>query len=154
MFGVKYVMENLTDKNQNCKVDIAGLKVDAITKVELLKQIAERIARKEKTFVATPYSEFLYGSMRNRHTENILNAADFSIADGIGVLWAHLFLSVPLTWPGFYLKILQAWCQVVWTGAAILLRPSLLYRDIPEKIVGADFAWDLAALAEQHGFSI
>lgn len=136
------------------KIDIAGLKVDAITKSELLDEIAARIQHKQKTFVVTPYSEFLYASMRKSHIRELLNKADFSIADGIGVLWADLFLSQPLTFKNFYLNILQAWLQVVWTGAAILLRPSLLYKKIPEKIVGANLVWDLVSLAEYNNFSV
>jgi N-acetylglucosaminyldiphosphoundecaprenol N-acetyl-beta-D-mannosaminyltransferase len=136
------------------KIDVAGLKVDAITKASLLKQIAERIKRKEKTFVATPYSEFLYASLRETKIRNMLNEADFAIADGIGIFWAHLFLKQKLKTKSFYFHVLQAWGQVVWTGASILLRPSLLFTDIPEKIVGADLVWDLVALAEQNNFSV
>lgn len=136
------------------KVDIAGLKIDAITKADLLKKIGERIGRKEKTFVVTPYSESLYASLRQSSVRELLNKADFSIPDGIGILWAQLFLAQPLALNNFYLNILQAWAQVVWTGAAILLSPRLLYKTFPEKIVGADLAWDLAALASEHGFSI
>ncbi|HEX3095600.1 MAG TPA: WecB/TagA/CpsF family glycosyltransferase, partial [Patescibacteria group bacterium] len=138
----------------NKKIEVAGLKIDAITKPELLKQIIERIKRREKTFVVTPYSEFLYAGIRNKQVLALLNSADFSIADGVGVLWANLFLSVPLTTKSFYGKVLQAWWQVVWTGASILLRPSLIYRDIPEKIVGADLIWDLAELANENNFSV
>lgn len=136
------------------KIDVAGLKIDAITKQELLAQIAERVSAREKTFVTTPYSEFLYASMRQPEIRAMLNGADFAIADGIGILWAQLYLSVPLTAPSFYLKILQAWWQVVWTGASILLNPKSLFRYIPEKIVGADLIWDLAKLTAEKNFKV
>ncbi|HEX3099776.1 MAG TPA: WecB/TagA/CpsF family glycosyltransferase [Patescibacteria group bacterium] len=136
------------------KIDVAGLKVDAISKSELLEQIASRIQNREKTFIATPYSEFLFASMRRPHIRALLNRADLSIVDGVGVLWAHLFLDQKLSFKNFYLNVLQAWGQVVWTGASILLHQSLLYKDIPEKITGADLAWDLAKLAAEHNFSI
>lgn len=136
------------------KIDVAGLKISPITKTELLKQIAERIKAKQKTFVCTPYSEFLYASFENPDFRQLINTADFAIADGVGILWAKLFLRVPLTLKYFYLNILQAWWQVVWTGASILLQPSLMYKAIPEKIVGADLIWDLAGLAEQNQFTV
>lgn len=143
MLGVKFM-----------KIDVAGLKIDAITKVELLEQIKQRVSAKQKTFVTTPYSEFLYASLRSKETRALLNSADFSIPDGIGILWAQVFMSQPFTFSNFYLKIVQAWCQVVWTGASILMKPSRIYKDIPEKIVGADLAWDLAELAAKNNFSI
>lgn len=136
------------------KIDVAGLKIDAITKQDLLKQIAERVARKEKTFVVTPYSEFLYASLRSKEVRALFNSADFSIADGVGVIWANAFMSQPITFKNYYLKIIQTWWQVVWTGASILISPKTIYKDIPEKIVGADLAWDLAELAAKNNFSI
>lgn len=137
------------------KIDVAGLKISPVTKKQLLDHITERVKKREKTFVVTPYSEFLYGSLRRPDVRALLNSADFAIADGVGVLWANLFLSVPLSAPGFYLKILQAWWQVVWTGASILLRPKLIYsKGIPEKIVGADLIWDFAELAEKNSFKV
>lgn len=136
------------------KIDVAGLKINAITKAELLAQIIERVARHEKTFVVTPYSEFLYASLRSKEVRELLNSADFSVADGVGILWAHLFMSQPLVFKNYYFKILELWWQVAWTGASVLLHPISLYKDIPEKIVGADLVWDLARLAEQNNFSV
>ncbi len=139
---------------QNGKVDVAGLQIDAITKVDLLQQIQERIKRRQRTIIVTPYSEFLYASLRNPQTRELFNSADFSIADGVGIIWAELFLSQPLTAKGFWGKVVQAWWQMIWTGAAILLQPQMLYKTIPEKIVGADLVWDLARLAEENNFRV
>jgi N-acetylglucosaminyldiphosphoundecaprenol N-acetyl-beta-D-mannosaminyltransferase len=136
------------------KVDVAGLMIDAITKQELLSQIASRIAKRQKTFVTTPYSEFLYTSLRRPEIRALLNSADFAVADGIGILWAQLFLSLPLTATNFYISIMQAWWQVLWTGVSILISPKNLYKTIPEKIVGADLIWDLAKLALEKNYSI
>ena len=150
-------MENLqhnSTEQRSLKIDVAGLKVDAISKAELLKKISERVKRKEKTFVITPYSEFLYASLLKPQIRKLLNKADFSIADGIGIFWANLFMTQKLSSTNFYLNVVQAWWQVVWTGASILLCPGLLYKQIPEKIVGADFVWDLVELAVRQNFSI
>src|SRR6476469_1427445 len=136
------------------EIDVAGLKISAITKQEFLAQIADRVSRKVKTFVVTPYSEFLYAALRDLQVRNLLNSADFAIADGVGILWADLYMSLPLTVPGFYSKILQAWWQVVWTGASILLHPKSIYKNIPEKIVGADVIWDLAEIAAANNFKV
>ena len=136
------------------KIDVAGLKIDAIGKADLLNQITERIKAKQKTFVVTPYSEFLYASLIDREVKRLLNSADFSVADGIGILWAERFLALPLTWPHYWLRVAQAWGQVAVTGAEILLHPKSLYKTIPEKIVGADLIWDLAELASKNSFRV
>lgn len=136
------------------KVDIAGLKVDAITKQDFLAAIEGRLLRKEKTFVITPYSEFLYTCFRSTNALRTFNSADFAIADGIGILWAATYLHIPLTRQSYYGKILQAWWQVLYSGSAILFNPSYIRRLIPEKIVGADIVWDLCALAERNKLSV
>ncbi len=136
------------------KIDVAGLKIDAIAKSDLLQQLTERIKRKEKTFVTTPYSEFLYASLRDSKVRSLLNKADFAVADGVGILWAHSFLGQPFSTSAYYMKILQAWLQVIYSGASILLNPHSLYKTIPEKIVGADLIWDLAGMAATNGFTV
>ncbi len=137
------------------KIEIAGLQVNPFTKQELLQLVKDRILRQEKTFLTTVYSEFLYHALRDKHLMKLLNQADISVADGIGVIWADYFLSKPLSFKGHYSRILQAWLQVVYTGAEILLNPKKLYSHrIPEKIVGADLIWDLSKLASENNFSI
>lgn len=144
-------MDNLTSLE---KIDVAGLLISPVTKQFLLDQIRQRTQRREKTFVVTPYSEFLYASLLRPEVRSLLNSADFAVADGIGILWADLFLTQPLPGKYFYGKMIRAVGQIIWTGASILLKPQLLYRRIPEKIVGADLIWDLAQLAADHNFTM
>lgn len=136
------------------KISVAGLNVDSITKGELLEVLARRIRNREKTFMTTLYSEFLYASLKDREARALLNQADIAVPDGIGILWADYFLSQKFGVKNFYAKIAQAWLQIVLTGASILLQPRKLYQKFPEKIVGADLAWDLAELARKHQFSV
>ncbi len=132
------------------RIDVAGLQINAFTKSELFRQLEQRIASGAKTFITTPYSEFLYRALRDREVMHLLNSADIAVADGVGVIWAQYFLVQPTTAKSFYGRILQTWWQVVHTGAQILLQPKKLYQTIPEKIVGADLIWDLSAFAEKH----
>jgi N-acetylglucosaminyldiphosphoundecaprenol N-acetyl-beta-D-mannosaminyltransferase len=136
------------------KIDIAGLKVDAITKKELLDGIINRIKTGQKTFVITPYSEFLYYSFQDPKLLEIFNRADFSVADGIGLFWAKRFLEIPLTAKSYWGKILQAAWQIKYTLAAIIFYPRWIKSALPEKIVGADLIWDLAKLAADNNLSV
>ncbi len=136
------------------KMDIAGLKVNAVTKREFLAQCLARVKAGEKTFVITPYSEFLYRAFKNPSLLEIFNAADFSLADGIGIFWAKKYLGLPLTAKSFYGKILQSLWQMFYSLAAIIFYPAWIKLALPEKIVGADLVWDLARLAANNNLSI
>ncbi|HMR55213.1 MAG TPA: WecB/TagA/CpsF family glycosyltransferase [Candidatus Doudnabacteria bacterium] len=135
-------------------ITIGPIKISAITKAEFLAEVKRRVSSGEQTFVTTPYSEFLYAALRSGEVRDLLAKADLAIADGIGVLWAERFLSEPLRANSHFGKIFEAWTQVVTSGARILLAPKFLYKNIPEKIVGAEVFFDLCRLAEQENFSV
>ncbi len=136
------------------KIDIAGLKIDAISKAELLKRISERLDANQKTFITTPYSEFLYRILWSPGDLKNLNQADYAVADGIGILWAAKYFSLPLKANAYWLKVLQAAWQAFYSLLMIVFAPRLLRTILPEKIVGADLVWDLAGLAEKTGRSV
>jgi len=136
------------------KIDIAGLEIDAITRTDLLKKTEARLKAGTQTFITTPYSEFLYHILWSPKSLKFLNLADFAVADGIGIMWAAKFFSLPLTAKKFWHKILQAWWQAFYTLLFILVSPSQIKKIIPEKIVGAELVWDLADLAAKNNWSI
>lgn len=136
------------------KIDVAGLKIDPITKQELLQVLLKRIQAGEKSFVTTPYSEFLYHIFQKPKLLSIFNKADFAVADGIGIFLAKKYLELPLTFKNYWLKILQAGWQLKYTLASIIFYPTFVKSALPEKIVGADLIWDLAKLASENNLSI
>ena len=79
------------------KVDIAGLKVDAISKAELLIEVISRIKASQKTWVTTVYSEFLYAALKDPKIVELLNKANIAVPDGIGIFWAKKYLEIPLS---------------------------------------------------------
>ena len=136
------------------KIDVAGLKVDAITKKQLLDGILGRLKNNQRTFIITPYSEFLYNGLRDSKILAIFNQADFSVPDGIGMFWAAKFLQIPLTAKTYYGKIFQAFWQAKYSLAAIIFNRRWIKSAFPEKIVGADLIWDLTKLAAENNKSI
>ena len=160
------------------KIDIAGLKINAITKQELLDSLSQRIQSNQKTWVTTVYSEFLYAGLKDPKIMELLNQADIAVPDGIGIFWAHRFLSIPLTAKNYWLKILQALWQVKYSLVAILFYPKYIHstlsdgrekvrnsdfqnnednegrQKLGEKIVGADLIWDIAKKAAAQNLSI
>ncbi len=132
------------------KIDAAGLKIDNLSKQELLDQLTARLKLGGKTFITTPYSEFLYRCLRDPRLLETLNQADFAVPDGIGIFWAAKFLSIPLTAKSYYGKILQAWWQAKYTLWAILFYPKFIRSAFKEKISGSELIWDLAKLAARE----
>ncbi|MDR3642216.1 MAG: WecB/TagA/CpsF family glycosyltransferase [Candidatus Doudnabacteria bacterium] len=136
------------------KVDIAGLKINAVAKVELLAELRDRISRGQKTWLTTPYSEFLHAALLDPEIMRVLNSADLAIADGIGLFWAYRYLSIPLIAKSYWGKILQSGWQIIYSLAAIIFRPRWIKSSLPEKIPGSDLIWDLAKLAAENNYSI
>lgn len=136
------------------KVDLLGLKINNESKADILNEIIKRLKNKQKTFIVTPYSEFFYKIYRDYEFKNILNSADFSIPDGISVLWLSHYFYTPLTLNNYYLKILQAFWQIFTTGLDAIFDKKKITKIFREKISGSDFFWDLTKLASENSFSI
>lgn len=136
------------------KIDIAGLKIDAISKQEFLNVLQSRMTVEQKTWATTPYSEFLHAALLDPKVLDVLNQADFAVPDGIGLFWAKRFLEIPLTAKSYWGKIFQALWQIKYSLAAIIFYPRWIKSALPEKISGADLIWDLAELAAKNNWSI
>ena len=122
------------------KIDVLGVQIDALTKEELLHKLKNILTYKQ-IFITTPYSEMIVAAQNDEEFRAVLNFADFSLPDGIGVLWAAHYLCSKSS-------------NLVSSLLSILLNPKSIRSPIPEKISGSDFVWDLAALAAQKDFSI
>lgn len=136
------------------KVLVANLNISAVTKSEFLQQVKSLLASNEQTFITTPNSEFLFAALRSGELRDLFNSSDIALADGIAILWAERYLSWPLRAQSFWGKVLEAWVHIVISGARILLTPKYLYKNIPQKITGADVFFDLVKLAAENNKSI
>jgi N-acetylglucosaminyldiphosphoundecaprenol N-acetyl-beta-D-mannosaminyltransferase len=75
------------------KIDIAHVLVDNVTKQETIQAIDEFVQSGKPHYIVTTYSEFVVFANRDAEYLKVLNQADLSIPDGIGVVWAGNFLS-------------------------------------------------------------
>jgi len=130
------------------KVEVLGVKIDALRKSEVMTQISGRLQRGEQTFIVTPYSESLVAAQKDTEYREVLNSADFVLPDGVGVLWAAHFLKRLAT--GDERSGLSKFGLLVGTLVSVIFRPDALHDPIPEKISGADFVWDLIELAAKQ----
>ena len=133
------------------KIDVLGVKIDALTKDGLLSEIRTRLQGSESTFIVTPYSESIVAAQKDLEFRNILNSADIALPDGIGILWAAKYLELRI-------KNHESWIGNIWpliySLLSIIFNPSYIRHPIPEKISGSEFVWDLAELASKNNFSI
>lgn len=67
------------------KVDILGVKVDDVNIDEVLAQIERWILNPGKHYVVTPNPEFIVAAQKDEVFRKILNDADLSIPDGVGL---------------------------------------------------------------------
>lgn len=130
------------------KTNVAGVLVDNLSKREVLDAMDGLIRSGQNSYIVTPYSELILFAMKRPEYKNVLNQAAISIPDGIGVLWAAKFLSLPAT------NSLQVLAQLMYTLAAILFNPKYIRSVIKERITGSRLVYDIAALAAQHNYSL
>jgi N-acetylglucosaminyldiphosphoundecaprenol N-acetyl-beta-D-mannosaminyltransferase len=130
------------------KIEIAGVLVDNVTAAETLNQIENFVRSGLPHHIVTTYSEFVVEANKNEHYKNVINNAALSLPDGIGIIWAARFLSLPKK--NSFLTIID-W---FWTLCTIILSPQSLRSVIKEQVTGSRLIWDIAKLAEANGFSL
>ncbi len=139
--------------NTSKKVDVLGVEIDALTMPEALRMAEELALDKKGHYIVTPNPEFVMQSLNDGEFREIVNNADLAFADGVGILWAAKYLSLPLIKIKPLIK-LQAWIQLFFSGISVVLFPKILTSVIPERITGVDMVWEISKLSSERGFSI
>ena len=85
------------------KVEILNFFFNSLKKSELLKQLYKKINNKEKTFLVTANPEIVMYANKDAGYKDIIQEADYLIADGYGIILASKLLGKPLPEriPGF-----------------------------------------------------
>ena len=87
----------------NERVEILGVKVDAVTMSQAVERVKNLITEKKSSIVATANAEMLLNATHDPELKKILNAADLVVPDGAGTVWAarHLGKFMPERVAGF-----------------------------------------------------
>ena len=87
----------------NERVNILGVKVDAVTMAQAVERVINLIKEKKSSIVATANAEMLLNATHDAELKNILNAASLVVPDGAGTVWAarHLDKEMPERVAGF-----------------------------------------------------
>jgi len=131
------------------RIDILGVKIDAIKKSELNEKLTQIFAFKRKSLIFTPNTEFIITAGQDDEFRRTLNSSSINIPDGVGLLWAAKFdsLKVPKTPIIKQIVIFLLWIISIFS---IVFYPKFLRKPIPERISGADFVWPLAKFAAEN----
>ena len=85
------------------RVEILGVKVDAVTMIQAVERVENLIAEENSSLVATANAEMILNATHDAELKKILNAADLVVPDGAGTVWAarHLGKQMPERVAGF-----------------------------------------------------
>ncbi len=115
-----------------------------LSRGEAARAIAGLAQTGDKAYVVKPYSEFMPSAAHDARLRDILNRADLCLADGIGILWAAHYLSLPG-------GPLRALAQLPLSMAAMTLNPRSARRALKENMAGVDLTWEMLARLDEAG---
>ena len=124
-----------------------GLRFDNLTRAEAAERIAQMAVKGPKGYVVKPYSEFMARAARDSRFREILNGAALCLPDGVGIVWAAHYLSLP----GGRLRALL---QFPLSHLSMVVRPPALRGPVREPMHGVDLTWEMLAALERAGASV
>ena len=149
-------------------VNILGVRVDSTSSTSVLRYIRTRLAKfeagqvqKTKFLIVTPNPEQIMRAQHDALFAKILNSADISIPDGIGLVAADKFLSLPTIsskgrpafgW-NYYLKPFLYFAQGLGVGFSILFDRDWLTKDL-KVIRGRELFMELIKLANKKRWRV
>jgi len=131
------------------RVQIAGVPFDPVTYDEALSRIDDMLKVGAKTYVVTPNPEMVLNASRDVDFKAVLSDAGLSIPDGVGVLWASYYLSLPMP-ASFWGRYAQLFSSLV----SIFLSPQKIRQLLPQRVTGTDLMYKIIDQSQEHGWKI
>ncbi|MCD6284133.1 glycosyltransferase, partial [bacterium] len=69
---------------------LLGVKIDNLSLKEVLKRVEDFMKSEKQHYIVTVNPEFLVLAQKDKEFKKILNQADLSVPDGIGIVFASL----------------------------------------------------------------
>jgi N-acetylglucosaminyldiphosphoundecaprenol N-acetyl-beta-D-mannosaminyltransferase len=125
-------------------VEVLGVGFHNLVRVEAAEAIVNMVRRGKKGYVVKPYSEFMPRAAREPRMREILNGADLCLADGVGILWAAHYLSLPG-------GPLRALAQLPLSLASVGLNQRAIRTPLRGNMAGVDLTWEMLARLDEAG---
>jgi N-acetylglucosaminyldiphosphoundecaprenol N-acetyl-beta-D-mannosaminyltransferase len=74
------------------RIQVLSVPFDVLTFQESLAKLYQSVQTKKQTFVITPNPEICIEAQKNPAFRHVLDSADISVTDGMGILWASDYL--------------------------------------------------------------
>lgn len=139
-------------KNRRKQEKILNVSVGGTTKSRVLRIASAKLMRKKKFYVVTPNPEQVVLAQADINYQKILNEADISVPDGVGLVAAGRFLklktiNIPI------INMVLYFFQGLWVGYSIIFRRKWLEKDL--KVVrGRELFLDFIKMANKKGLKV
>ena len=130
------------------KVDIFGIKIDAITTDQVLEKIKDFLTESKFHYLVTANPELALKAWADPKLLPIIHSADLVTADGVGLVWAAKFLQLRTK------SLLLSLGQAYFTALMILIRKKSYYSLIPERVRGVDLMEKICETAAQKNWKV
>jgi len=130
------------------KIKVLGVDFDKITEAKALETIDKWMKEKnsKKRFIVTPNPEIVLKAQDDKAYLKILNKADLSIPDGIGILWASKYKHISKN-EKLPIKKFAQWLVSL---SIIPFDQKYIRTELPERITGVDMIKKIAKLAAKN----
>jgi len=132
------------------KINIAGVQFDPIGYEDVLTAV-EVFVKQEggQHMIVTPNPEMLVEANRKPKFKVILNSASISVPDGIGILWAAYYSSLPRS----KFKVLEGF-RVIKSLFKVLFKSKEIYKILPQRVTGSDLLFRIVEESQKHHWRI
>ncbi len=155
------MQKNSREEENSKEVKILGVKINPLTKKELLRKIMYFLKDDNQHYLVTTNPEFLMTAKNDPEFRRILNLSDLSLADGNGVIWADYFLNLPVSVSAdFSLKKQAVYRrrkirnQVIFSLLLNFFSSKRTRKNIPERLSGSDLIFSICKLSAENDFSL
>lgn len=132
------------------KVNIAGVGFDGIRYQEVLTAVESFVKQGGAGhMIVTPNPEMLVEAQSHPDFMNTLNASTLSVPDGIGILWAAYYLSLPEK-RFFFSRCFQLFFSLL----KVFIRHPAIYKQLPERVTGSDLLFRIVESSQAYGARI
>jgi N-acetylglucosaminyldiphosphoundecaprenol N-acetyl-beta-D-mannosaminyltransferase len=128
-------------------VEVLGVRFHPLTRKQAANAVVRLATSGQKSYVVKPYSEFMPPAHSDQAIRATLNGAALCLPDGIGILWAAHYLSLPG-------GRLRATIQLPLSLTSLIARPDALSDPLPQAMRGVDFTWEMLEAIDRAGLSV
>jgi len=131
------------------RIDIAGVRFDPIRYDDVLMAVEAFVHLDRQHMIVTPNPEMVVNAQGHSEFRSILNHASLSIPDGIGILWAAYYLSLPKSKSSFI-----EFVRVMGSLFKVLFKSKSIHSILPQRVTGSDLLLKIVDRSQQAQWRI